>query len=249
MVACRGGTTGLFASVLIACALSACTLTSNAVFTPAATAAPPTSTAPPTLAPAPLPTPTLLFSSVISNGQPSYAGIGLPAPGSTAVVYAGNDRLAVHADAGDNYGVIGYLQSFDQVTVVDGPRRLGAKTWWRVQRAEIDGWVAGIGQRAHQTLVPIQDFRFCGDTPLVAGGQAEVFTLDGALTLFQAAITTSPVLTTMPFGSRVDLVSGPQTVGDNIWWQVRYTDQTGFPRDGYAVGRSGNFCTLHPLGG
>jgi hypothetical protein len=191
---------------------------------------------------------TPLSSSVVSVEQVTgYHGIDLPRPGSTAVVFVGNDRLDIHSNPGDQYGVVTTLSSFDQVEVVAGPQRAGTKTWWKIRFRGIEGWVAGLGEKAYQTLVPIGDFRFCSDVPPVAGGEAEVFSLDGALSLFSAPTTTAPILTEMPVHTRVGITSGSQSVGQNIWHGVRYVDESGRAWNGFAVGRSGNFCTLHPV--
>lgn len=190
---------------------------------------------------------TPLFSSVVSVGQNTgYHGIDLPLPGTTAIVFVGNDRLDVHANPGDQYGVVTALGSFDQVEVIEGPQQAGAKTWWKIRFRGIEGWVAGLGEKEYQTLVPVGDFRFCSDLPLIVGGEAEVFTLDGALSLFSAATTTAPIVTEMPVNTRVGITNGSQTVGQNIWYGVRYVDASVRTWNGFAVGRSGNFCTLHP---
>jgi len=231
---------------LAALLLAACNLSDKAA-TPVRSLTPLPNTTPPVIA-TPPPTLTTLPVLIPVARQPTgYAGIGLPQPGAAAVVFVGNDTLPVRSGAGDQNPQVGALRSFDQVQVVEGPQVVGAKTWWRIRSGGVEGWAAGLGQKSYQTLVPIEDFRFCATTPLVAGGQADVFALDGALSLFSAPITTAPVLTEMPVGARVTLLNGPQTVGDNIWWQVRYTPQSGAPWDGYAVARSGNFCTLIPV--
>jgi hypothetical protein len=191
---------------------------------------------------------TPLFSSVVSAAQNTgFHGLGLPLPGTTAIVFVGNDRLDAHASPGDQYEVVTTLRSFDQVEVVEGPRQAGAKSWWKIRFQGIEGWVAGLGEKEYQTLVPVGDFRFCSDLPLTVGGEAEVFSLDGALSLFSAATTTSPLVTEMPVNTRVGITSGSQSVGQNIWYGVRYVDETGRSWDGYAVARSGDFCTLHPV--
>jgi hypothetical protein len=232
--------------------LAACNLSNTGrprVTTPTA---PPAQVSEPTQAP-PAPTRlpvgitlTPLFAPVPSVGQVTgFDGIGLPQPGSNAIVFAGNDRLQARYQPGDEYGVVGTLNSFDQVEVIEGPQRAGAKTWWRVRFPGGEGWVPGLGQREYQTLVPLEDFRYCSNSPLV-GGQADVFALDGALSLFSAPTTSAVLLTEMPVHTRVNVTGGAQTVGQNIWYGVRYTDASGRPWDGYAVARSGNFCTLHP---
>ncbi len=189
---------------------------------------------------------TPLFSS--SRQITGYAGIGLPQPGTSAIVFVANDRLQVHDNPGDQYRVVAALQSFAQVEVLDGPQQGGAKSWWKIRFPGGEGWVAGLGEKPYQTLVPATDFRFCGGASLVVGGQADVFSLDGALSLFSAPTTTAQVLTEMPVHTRVNVTSGAQSVGANTWYGVRYTDLTGRAWDGFAVARSNNFCTLHPVG-
>jgi hypothetical protein len=190
---------------------------------------------------------TPLSPGIVSVAQTTgYHGIGLPLPGSTAVVFVGSDRLDAHASPGDQYQVVTTLSSFDQVEVIEGPQQSGVKTWWKIRFQGLEGWVAGLGEKAYQTLVPVGDFRFCSDSPLIVGGEAEVFSLDGALSLFSAATTSAPIVTEMPVNTRVGVTSGSQSVGQNIWYGVRYVDDTGRTWSGFAVGRSGNFCTLHP---
>ena len=177
-----------------------------------------------------------------------FRGIDLPLPGSTAIVFVGmSDSLDVHSGPGDHYGVVTSLQTFDEVEVLEGPQQVGVKTWWRVRFQGMEGWVAGLGEKEYQTLVPAGDFRFCENFPLAVGGQAEVFSLDGALSLFSAPTTTARVLTEMPVNARVDITSGAQSVGPNTWYGVRYVDEGGRTWNGFAVARSGNFCTLHPV--
>jgi hypothetical protein len=202
-------------------------------------------------------TPTQLFvvtltplfnDNIVSVEQAvGYTGIDLPLPGSTAIVFVANDRLSVHDNPGDQYGIVATLQSFAQVEVLEGPQQVGAKTWWKIRFPGGEGWVAGLGEMPYQTLVPAGDFRFCSNTPLAVGGQADVFSLDGALSLFSAPTTTARVLTEMPVNTRVNVTSGAQSVGQNTWYGVRYTDLTGRAWDGFAVSRSNNFCTLHPV--
>jgi hypothetical protein len=171
-------------------------------------------------------------------------GISLPQIGMIVVVYAGNDRLDVHSEPRDGSPIVGSLNSFEQVEVIDGPQG-GTKTWWKLRFAGIEGWAAGIGEMVYQTLIPVEDFRFCETAPLATGRQAEVFTLDGELSLFSAPTTTSRLITNMPFGAQVTILSGPESVGANLWWRVQYV--AGQSWEGYAVGRSGDFCTLLPV--
>jgi hypothetical protein len=249
-----GNGKSLVIALLLVCSLAACNLSNTGrprVTTPTALPGPVSEA---TAIPA---TPTRLSVGIIltplspgtiSRGQGAgYHGINLPRPGTMAVVFVGSDRLDAHASAGDQYEVVTTLSSFDQVEVIEGPQQSGVKSWWKIRFQGIEGWVAGLGEKEYQTLVPVGDFRFCTDLPLIVGGAAEVFSLDGALSLFSAATTSAPIVTEMPVNSRVNITSGAQTVGQNIWYGVRYLDDTGRTWDGFAVGRSGNFCTLHPV--
>jgi hypothetical protein len=199
-------------------------------------------------------TPTQLFAITLtplftsSRTATGFAGIGLPQPGASAIVFVATDQLQVRDNPGDQYGVVGVLQSFTQVEVLEGPQQVGAKSWWKIRFPGGEGWVAGLGEKPYQTLVPVTDFRFCTDAPLVTGGQADVFSLDGALSLFSAPTTTARVLTEMPIHTRVNVTGGAQSVGANVWYGVRYTDATGRAWDGFAVARSNDFCTLLPAG-
>jgi hypothetical protein len=237
----------IFISVLVACLLAACNLTSRTDRPTSITNTEPTSApvSSPALSPiADVPTSLPLVATTGASGGQRYTGIGLPQTGMTVIVYAGSDRLDVHSEPRDGAPVVGSLSSFEQVEVIDGPQG-GTKTWWKIHFAGIEGWAAGIGEMPFQTLIPVDDFRFCEAAPLVTGGQAEVFTLDGELSLFSEPTTTSRLITNMPFGAQVMVLSGPESVGANLWWRVQYA--AGQLWEGYAVGRSGDFCTLLPV--
>jgi hypothetical protein len=96
---------------------------------PTATVTPPPTSPPPTSTPAPPATP-----------PPA----GLQA-GRAAIVDTGPDNanLRLRREPGSDGVIIRGIRNGERLTLVEGPRRVEAQEWWKIEYSGVTGWVAG----------------------------------------------------------------------------------------------------------
>lgn len=102
-----------------------------------------TPTLPPAAAPTPRPTspPTPTASPSAPTAAPTPAGLRV---GGAAVVDTGsNDGLRLRRDPGQAGVVLRSIKNGERLSLLEGPREVDGMTWWKVQYAGEQGWVAG----------------------------------------------------------------------------------------------------------
>lgn len=195
---------------------------------PNAASTPPPATVAPTQASSAT-TSTPAATGVPSDSRGAFALQSPDIIGQTAVVSAGGQGVHLRADAADNSRSLASLPDgttvdlrIDQVdTIVDA----NGVRWWPVSANGQDGWISGyyLINSGSSSAAPTATF--------TAGGNAVVKTQsgDGARIRADAAPTAS-VLTTIPDGTIVQIMSGPAShdSSTNGWFLITVNGTTGY---------------------
>jgi len=143
-----------------------------------------------------------------------------PPPPPTSAKFVINDivrateSLNLRASASTSASRIATLASGTTGTVVGGPTSANGYTWWQIRTTVGTGWAV------ENWLT-----RTTGGTPppppsgFPPGTTVQV--VDGALNLRDGASTSNRVLAVLPQGTRLSIVSGPQSGSGYTWYQVQ----------------------------
>nr|MBA2247619.1 SH3 domain-containing protein [Chloroflexia bacterium] len=122
------------------------------------------------------------------------------------------ESLNLRSSASTSASRIATLAAGTTGTVVGGPASANGYTWWQLRTSAGTGWaVENWLTRATATTPPPSGFP--------AGTTVQV--VDAALNLRDGASTSNRVLAVLPQGTRLSIVSGPQSGSGYSWYQVR----------------------------
>ena len=143
------------------------------------------------------------------------------------------DSLNLRAEPSTEAEILDRLAFGEIVTLLEGPRKEGGYSWWRVRNAEgIEGWSVERVE-TEQTL----------QLALLQGENAFVITLDEYLNVRANPSRDAELLFQLGDGERVTLLDeAPVVDGGFRWWHI----QTADGRQGWSVDRIGVERTLAP---
>ncbi len=138
--------------------------------------------------------------------------------GQTVVVNA--DSLNMRADASVDAEIVTTLQNGTWATVVDGPVTGDDYSWYQVEYDDYSGWVAA---------------EFLTDTAtagsLTTG--ATVIVNTESLNMRSASGSTSEVVQVLEGFAEGQVIGGPETVDDMVWYQVDFDGAQGWVSRNY----------------
>jgi N-acetylmuramoyl-L-alanine amidase len=138
--------------------------------------------------------------------------------GQSVVVNA--DELNVRADASIDAEIITTLANGTWATIVDGPVTGGDYDWYEIEYDDYDGWVAADY---------LSDAATAGS---LTSGETVIVNTE-ALNLRSAAGSTSDVVEILDGSTEGQVVSGPETVDDMVWYQVDFDGTQGWVSRNY----------------
>lgn len=143
------------------------------------------------------------------------------------------DRLNLRAEPSTDAEILDALQYGEAVTLLEGPRKEGGYSWWRIRTAEgLEGWSVERVE-TEQTL----------QLALIQGEEALVVTLDEMLNVRDSASRSGQVVFQLADGERITILDDEPVIADGLrWWHIR--DSQG--REGWAVDRIGIERTIAP---
>jgi tetratricopeptide (TPR) repeat protein/uncharacterized protein YgiM (DUF1202 family) len=154
--------------------------------------------------------------------------------GDTAEIFTtAGDRLNLRSGPGLDYEILDRLEYGETVTLLEGPRKEGGYSWWRIRTADgQEGWAVERVE-TEQTLQLL----------LIRGEEALVVTADEKLNVRATASREGELLFQLEDGAHVTLLDEEPVVADGLrWWHIR--DAEG--REGWAIDRIGIERTLAP---
>lgn len=151
------------------------------------------------------------------------------------VVSVNADSLNVRAEASTDAEIVTTFQNGTWANVVDGPVTGGDYSWYQVEYDDFTGWVAA------EFLVDATS-----TDPLAAG--ATVIVNTAALNLRSAAGSSSEVVEILEALAEGQVLAGPETVDDMVWYQVDFDGVQGWASRSYlALPATGDEATATPL--
>jgi uncharacterized protein YgiM (DUF1202 family) len=204
----------------------------------------------------------VLFSPGVA---PSTAGISAIAPldsgtslrpGAEALLHLENNVLLLHSEPNGDSDVIEALIGGITVSILEGPETLDGVNWWKVRSPSgLEGWIPEtVGGKTvlfppgtvfatptpARTLTPLPSPTPAG---LHIGGMATIHTTEGdTLNVRSGPNISNRRLTTLPNGSVVEIIGGPQQGGAYTWWKIR----TAAGVEGWVVDSADGIRTLMP---
>lgn len=130
--------------------------------------------------------------------------------------------LNVRSGPGTDYGVAAILMVNNEMIVTAGPTNANGYAWYKIKTETAEGWVAG------QFCNLIQAQGSGGTPPATYTHRITGSTLN----LRTCASTGCSIITSLPIGTRLYIVSGPQQAEGYTWYQIQ--------PEGYATGWSVN---------
>ncbi len=138
--------------------------------------------------------------------------------GQTVVVNA--DSLNMRADASVDAEIVTTLQNGTWATVVDGPVTGDDYSWYQVEYDDYSGWVAAEF---------LTDISTTGS--LTTG--ATVIVNTESLNMRSASGSTSEVVQVLEGFAEGQVIGGPETVDDMVWYQVDFDGAQGWVSRNY----------------
>lgn len=138
--------------------------------------------------------------------------------GQTVVVNA--DSLNMRDDASIDAGIVTTLLNGTWATVVDGPVTGGDYSWYQVEYDDLTGWVAA---------------EFLADAataPTLAAGSTVIVNTE-SLNLRSAAGSSSEVVAILEASAEGQVLAGPETADDMVWYQVDFDGAQGWVSRSY----------------
>jgi len=150
------------------------------------------------------------------------------------IVQVNADSLNMRADASVDAEIVTTLQNGTWAAVVDGPVTGGDYSWYQVEYDDFTGWVAA------EFLVDA-----AGADPLAVDSTVIVNT--ASLNLRSAAGSDSEVVEILEAFAEGQVLAGPETVDDIVWYQVDFDGAQGWVSRSYlAVPPTGDDATATP---
>jgi hypothetical protein len=178
----------------------------------------------------------------VVDGSSDGAVLTLRVGGQATVRTTEGDTLRVRSGPGTSFIVTRSVEPGTVVTLLDGPTSAAGFTWWNIRLPDgATGWVVEFAD-GEQTLIPVG-----GDTPVVEAtpAVAPTATLGADPSLASqlrvgdnALITTNSlrlrnvaglggaVVREMGRNTYVRVISGPTSIDNFNWWQLRLLDGT-----------------------
>jgi tetratricopeptide (TPR) repeat protein/SH3-like domain-containing protein len=154
--------------------------------------------------------------------------------GDTAEIFTtAGDRLNLRSGPGLDYEIVDRLEYGETVTLLEGPRKEGGYSWWRIRTADgQEGWAVERVE-TEQTL----------QLALFTGEEALVVTADEKLNVRANPARDAELLFQLEDGVHVTLLDDEPVVVDGLrWWHIRTADG----QEGWAIDRIGIERTLAP---
>lgn len=144
------------------------------------------------------------------------------------------DRLNLRAEPSIEAEIIDRLEYGEVVTLLEGPRKEGGYSWWRIRTADgQEGWSVERVE-VEQTL----------QLALLQGEEALVVTQDELLNVRDAASRSGEVVFQLADGAVITILDEAPVIADGLrWWHIR--DAEG--REGWAVDHIGIERTIAPV--
>ncbi|HYG80686.1 MAG TPA: Ig-like domain-containing protein, partial [Pyrinomonadaceae bacterium] len=168
--------------------------------------------------------------SGIGNGQYAWSFTTSPPPISvgSAVVVSNTGGVGLRlrstpAFLANGSNVITVLPEGTKLSVIGGPAQADGYTWWNVTGNSLTGWSA-----TGDWLVP-NDL-----AGLRVGAQVSVSNTSGVgLRLRKGPGLSEGIISTMPEGAQMTIISGPYYKDGYLWWNIRGGAGTGFSAVAY----------------
>ncbi len=138
--------------------------------------------------------------------------------GQTVQVNA--DSLNMRADASIDAEIVTTLQNGTWATVVDGPVTGGDYSWYQVEYDDYSGWVAAEFLSDSATAGSLS----MGSTVIVN---------TESLNLRSASGSTSEIVQILEGSAEGQVIGGPETVEDMVWYQVDFDGTQGWVSRNY----------------
>ncbi len=151
------------------------------------------------------------------------------------IVQVNADSLNMRAEASIEAEIVTTLQNGTWANVVDGPVTGGDYSWYQVEYDDFTGWVAAefLADAASADALAV------GSTVIVN---------TASLNLRSAAGTDSEVIEILEAFAEGQVLAGPETVDDTVWYQVDFDGVQGWVSRSYlAVPPTGDDATATPV--
>jgi cell wall-associated NlpC family hydrolase len=169
----------------------------------------------------------ILFSSLITAPQASYAATAITVGGKAVVTNTDGDSINIREGAGVENAQVAEAHEGDTVSVLAGPKKdTKGKNWYKVTAPDGTGWISAAFLEAKSSTTTSQS---SSTTPKLTGF-ARVANTDGdPLRMRSAASKDGKVVTTLAADTIVAIKQGPLAdANGTIWYQVSANGLTGW---------------------
>lgn len=171
--------------------------------------------------------------SALAAPRVAAGGGNGPSSPSTQATVINTQWLNLRSGPGLNCPVLTTISGGGLVAVISGPTRADGYDWYQVSYKGLTGYAAG----AYLSGLTGNGGNTGGGGELTVGGYASVTA--PYLNLRCGPSLSCPISMSLPQGAIVKLLGGPTAKDGYHWWQVSYTNQTGYVAGDYLTPASG----------